>query len=218
LIIVTHEEHEVFFVILRVLRGQKISSQMVSIGQQYHFGHRNEWRAWLEENYATASEAWLVIYKKRTGKSGLSLEEAVEEAMCFGWIDSVLKPIDAEKYALRCSPRKKGSVWSETNKRRVAKLIKQGRMTEAGLAKVKEAKANGEWRAATQREDTTTIPDDLAQALKANVQARRNFVRLAPSHKRQYLYWITSAKTDRTRQRRIQETVRLVTENKKPGL
>ena len=145
-------------------------------------------------------------------------EEAVEEALCFGWIDGVLRPIDEEKFTLRYSPRKKGSIWSETNKRRVRKLIKQGRMTEAGLVKVREAKANGQWRAATLREETAIIPDDLRQALKANTQARRNFDRLAPSHKRQYIYWITSAKTDKTRQRRIQATVRLMTENKKPGL
>ena len=190
---------------------------MITAGEQAHFVNRAEWRAWLEENHATAKEAWLIIYKKHTGKASLSYEEAVEEALCFGWIDGVLKPIDDEKYALRYSPRQKGSVWSETNKRRVAKLIKQGRMTEAGLAKVKEAKANGEWRAATLREDTANIPDDLRQALKANSLARHNFDRLAPSHKRQYIYWITSAKTDKTRQRRIAETIRLVAENKRPG-
>ncbi len=190
---------------------------MVTTDQQLHIANRNEWRTWLEANHAAAQEAWLVIYKKHTGKPGLSLEEAVEEALCFGWIDGALRPIDEEKYALRYSPRKRGSIWSETNKRRVAKLIKQGRMTEAGLAKVKEAKANGEWRAAMLREDTTNVPADLDQALNANQQARRNFDRLAPSHKRQFIYWITSAKTDKTRQRRIQETVRLVAENKKLG-
>src|SRR5512136_2082325 len=121
-------------------------------GMLLPFISRDEWRAWLEENHATATEAWLVHNKKHTGKPGLALEEAVEEALCFGWIDGVLKPIDEEKYALRYSPRKKGSLWSETNKRRVRKLIKQGRMTEAGLAKVQEAKANGEWRAAALRE------------------------------------------------------------------
>ncbi len=185
---------------------------------QLHFTSRDEWRAWLEVHHTTDKEAWLVHYKKRTGKPGLSLEEAVEEALCFGWIDGALKPMDEEQYALRYSPRKKGSVWSETNKRRVGKLIKQGRMTEAGLAKIKEAKASGEWRAAALREDTTNIPGDLRQALKANSQARRNFEGLAPSHKKQYIYWITSAKTDATRRKRIQETVRLVAENKRLGL
>lgn len=179
-----------------------------------YFAKRDEWRAWLAAQHATVNEAWLIHYKKHTGKPGLTYEEAVEEALCFGWIDGLLKPIDAEKYALRFSPRKKGSVWSETNKRRVAKLTRQGRMTAAGLAKIKEAKANGQWRAATLRADTTNIPADLQQALKANSPARHDFDRLAPSHKRQYIQWITSAKTDQTRQRRIQETVKLVAENK----
>jgi uncharacterized protein YdeI (YjbR/CyaY-like superfamily) len=190
---------------------------MATINQQFHFITRDDWRAWLADNHATAREAWLVFYRKHTGKPGISYEETVEEALCFGWIDGVMHRIDDEKYALRFSPRKKGSVWSETNKRRVRKLIKQGRMTEAGLTKIKDAKANGQWRAATLREDVTTIPDDLRQALKANPQAQRDFDRLAPSHKRQYLFWITSAKTDKTRQRRIQETVRLVADNKRLG-
>jgi len=204
-------------VLLHALRGKKSSKQMIIIGQQLRFTNRDEWRAWLEANHATVGEAWLVHYKKHTGQPGLSLEEAVEEALCFGWIDGVLRPIDDEKYALRYSPRKKGSIWSEVNKRRVRKLIKQGRMTEAGLAKIREAKANGEWLAATQREDTTNIPADLKKALKANKQTWRNFESLALSHKKLFIYWITSAKTDVTRQRRIQETVRLVAENKKLG-
>jgi len=190
---------------------------MISVGKQLHVMNRDAWRAWLEANHATATEVWLIIYKKHTGKPSLSLEEAVEEALCFGWIDGALRPIDDEKYALRYSPRKKGSIWSEVNKRRARKLIKQGRMTEAGLAKIREAKANGEWRAATLREDTTNVPADLRKALKANQQTWRNFESLAPSHKRLFIYWITSAKTDKTRQRRIQETVRLVAENKKLG-
>ena len=188
---------------------------MTTLNQQQHFTHRDEWRAWLATNHATAKEIWLVLYKKHAGKPGLSLAEAVEEALCFGWIDGTLRPIDAEKFALRFSPRKKDSVWSQVNKRRVTKLIKQGRMTEAGLAKIKEAKANGQWRAATLREDTTNIPADLKKALKAHRQAWRNFESLAPSHKKMFMHWIASAKTETTRQRRIQETVRLIAENKK---
>src|SRR5512136_3086462 len=130
---------------------------MTTLNPQLHFTHRDEWRAWLAANHAIAKEAWLVIHKKHASKSGLSLEDAVEEALCFGWIDGVMHRIDDEKFALRFSPRKKSSVWSQVNKRRVAKLIEQGRMTEAGLAKVKEARANGQWRAATRREDTTNI-------------------------------------------------------------
>ncbi|CAG0934087.1 hypothetical protein TFLX_03335 [Thermoflexales bacterium] len=191
---------------------------MTELGQPLHFTQPAEWRAWLAANHASAKELWLVIYKKHTGQPSLALEEAVEEALCFGWIDGLLRRIDDERFALRFSPRKKGSVWSQVNKRRVAKLIKQGRMTEAGLAKVKEAKANGQWRAAARREDVSNISTDLKKALKANPQTWRNFENLAPSHKRQFIYWIDSAKTEITRQRRIQETVRRVGENKKLGL
>lgn len=181
---------------------------MITVGKQLLFASRDDWRAWLEAHHATAQGIWPVHYKKHTSKPGLSLEEAVEEALCFGWIDGVLHRIDDEKFVLRYSPRKKGSIWSETNKRRVRKLIKQGRMTEAGLAKIKEAKADGEWRAAMLREDTTNIPVDLKKELKANQQTWRNFESLAPSHKKLFIYWITSAKTDKTRQRRIQEQPR----------
>jgi uncharacterized protein YdeI (YjbR/CyaY-like superfamily) len=177
---------------------------------------RDEWRAWLAEHHAAEKELWLVFYKKHTGKPGVSYEGAVEEALCFGWIDGIGKSIDAEKYTLRFSPRKRNSVWSASNKKRVAKMIKQGRMTEVGLAKVNEAKKNGQWRKATQREDPTNIPADLVKALRANKQAQQNFERLAPSHKKQFIWWIMDAKTDATRQRRIQKTVRLVAQNKKP--
>lgn len=212
-----YEGHERKLGIFRALHEKRPRKEMITEGKQLNFTDRDAWRAWLDENRATATEAWLIIYKKHTGQPGLSLEDAVEEALCFGWIDGVMHRIDEEKFALRYSPRKSGSIWSETNKRRVRKLIKQGRMTEAGLAKVREAKANGEWRAATLREDTTNVPADLKKALKADQQTWRDFESLAPSHKRQFIHWITSAKTDKTRQRRIQETVRLVTENKKLG-
>jgi uncharacterized protein YdeI (YjbR/CyaY-like superfamily) len=186
----------------------------MALPRYLYFTNRSEWRTWLEAHHATASEAWVIHHKKHTGKPGIAYEAAVEEALCFGWIDGLLKSIDAEKFALRYSPRKPGSVWSESNKRRVQKLMAQGRMTEAGRAKVKAAKASGEWRATTLREDTTKIPDDLQQALQIHAVARDNFNRLAPSHKRQYLYWIVSAKTEQTRRRRIQETLRFVAEKK----
>jgi uncharacterized protein YdeI (YjbR/CyaY-like superfamily) len=120
-------------------------------GQPLYVTSAEEWRAWLQANHAVEKEVWLTFYKKHTGIPSLTFEEAAEEALCFGWIDSVMKRIDDEKYVLRHTPRKKGSNWSEVNKRRVAKLIEQGRMTEAGLAKIDEAKRNGEWDKATPR-------------------------------------------------------------------
>jgi uncharacterized protein YdeI (YjbR/CyaY-like superfamily) len=124
-------------------------------GQPLHVTGAEEWRAWLESNHAVEKEVWLTIYKKHTAKPSITIEEATEEALCFGWIDSMMKRIDDEKYVQRYTPRKKGSIWSEKNKKWVAELIEQGRMTEAGLAKIEEAKQNGEWhKARTSRPPT----------------------------------------------------------------
>jgi uncharacterized protein YdeI (YjbR/CyaY-like superfamily) len=191
---------------------------MVEIGKRASFKNRDAWRAWLEKNHAREKELWLVLYKKNSGKPTVSYDEAVEEALCFGWIDGITKSIDVEKYAVRFSPRRSGSVWSESNKRRVAKMIAQGRMTEIGLTKIEEAKRNGEWAKAARREDVTDIPRELKQALQANQQAARNFAALAPSHKRQYIYWIADAKKEETRQRRIRAAIRMLKENKKLGI
>ena len=117
-------------------------------GEPLHFTTAEEWRAWLEGNHATQGQAWLIINKKDSGTPSVSVQQTVEEALCFGWIDSAMQPIDAERYALRFTPRRKGSNWSERNKGRAAKLIAEGRMTEAGLAEIEEAKRNGRWDAA----------------------------------------------------------------------
>ena len=112
---------------------------------QRHFPGREQWRAWLGENHDAAKELWLVFHKKHTGKGGLTYDEAVEEALCFGWIDGILKRIDDEKHMVRFCPRRKNSIWSERNKERVRRMIEAGRMTDIGLAKVQEAKENGQW-------------------------------------------------------------------------
>ena len=111
----------------------------------------------------------MIYYKKHTGKSTIPYDDAVEEALCYGWIDSLVKRIDDEKYTQKYTPRKKKSVWSKKNKERVEKMIRQGRMTEAGLSKIREAKENGEWeKAAGSVPDDLTIPPDFQQALAAN--------------------------------------------------
>jgi uncharacterized protein YdeI (YjbR/CyaY-like superfamily) len=190
----------------------------VEIGKCRSFKNRDDWRAWLAQNHARATELWLVFYKENSGKRSVSYDEAVEEALCFGWIDGIVKTIDGEEYARRFSPRRRGSIWSESNKRRVARMIAQGRMTEIGLARVEEAKRNGEWDKATPREDVTDIPRELEQALQGNKQAQRNFNALPPSQKRMYIYWITEAKKDETRQRRLRAVVRMLKENKRIGI
>ncbi len=182
------------------------------------FKDLDQWRAWLKENHATEKEAWLIFYKKHVNKPGLTYVEALEEALCFGWIDGILKRIDGQKHMIRFSPRRKNSIWSQQNKKRVAKLTKEGRMTEVGLARVKEAKANGQWDKATLREDITRVPVELAEALARNEPARQNFEALAPSYRKQFLYWVSMAKGRETRARRVAETVALLAENKKLGL
>jgi uncharacterized protein YdeI (YjbR/CyaY-like superfamily) len=177
--------------------------------QPLHFHTRDEWRAWLQENHTAQKEAWLVILKKQVTSPGVFYEEAVEEAVCFGWIDGSMKPAAAEFYYLRFSPRKHGSVWSVSNQKRVERLIAQGRMTEAGMAKVREAKENGEWEAAIRREDTSSLPEDLKLALERDAEAQANFEKFPASQKKQLLYWIASAKTDKTRQKRIRETAEM---------
>ena len=186
--------------------------------ERQYFRTREDWRAWLGENHGTAAEIWLIIRKKHVAKAGLTYLEALEEALCFGWIDGILKRIDDEKHTIRFTPRRKNSLWSEQNKKRVAKLIEEGRMTEAGLAKIQEAQANGQWEKAAVREDVTQIPAELSGALAKNAAARRNFERLAPCYRKQFLSWIGSAKRDQTRCARVAEAVRLLAGNRRLGM
>jgi uncharacterized protein YdeI (YjbR/CyaY-like superfamily) len=183
-------------------------------GETLVFASREEWRAWLDTHHAEATEAWLVHCKKGAAKPCIGYDEGVEEALCFGWIDGMLKSIDAETYALRYTPRRRGSIWSESNKRRIERLIREGRMTAAGLEKVAEAKANGQWEAAALREDVEAIPPDLAQALREHASAAQAFAAWPASRKKQYLYWVTSAKRPETRQKRIDAVVALAAVNR----
>jgi uncharacterized protein YdeI (YjbR/CyaY-like superfamily) len=176
-----------------------------------------EWRAWLAANHAAKKEAWLTIQKKGSRRPGLRLAEAVEEALCFGWIDGVMHRLDGESFALRFSPRKRDAVWSAANIRRANRLIAEGRMTKAGTAAIRAAKKSGEWRNAILREDTTRLPAGLKKALAADPKAQEAFAQLAPSHRKRYLYWITSAKKPETRAKRIRGTIRAVREKKATG-
>ena len=181
------------------------------------FQNKNEWRDWLQENHAAQKEAWLVILKNHAARPGIYYEEAVEEAVCFGWIDGVMKSVPAEHYFLRFTPRKRGSIWSVSNQQRVERLTAQGRMAAAGIAKVREAKENGEWEAAIRREDISSLPEDLSRALLGNAEAQANFEKYPASQKKQFLYWIASARTEKTRQQRIQGTVEMAAKNQRLG-
>jgi len=190
---------------------------MVENGRR-SFRNREAWRAWLAENHATAESLWLVFHKKHTGKAGLTYDEAVEEALCFGWIDGILKRIDDEKHMNRFCPRRKNSIWSERNKQRVRRMIEAGRMTEAGLVKIREAKENGQWDRAAEREDVAIVPAELTAALAKDERARLNFEKLAASYRRQFIYWVGTAKREETRRKRVIEAVRMLRANKRLGM
>jgi uncharacterized protein YdeI (YjbR/CyaY-like superfamily) len=175
---------------------------------------RADWRRWLKRNHERALGVWLVLYKKGSGKSGVTYEEAVEEALCFGWIDSRPNVLDEKRFKLHLSPRKKNSLWSRSNKERSRRLIAQGLMTPAGLSKIEAAKSNGNWDIIDDVE-ALRVPEDLERALSAHPPAKENFEAFAVSYKKQALWWIKSAKRPETRARRVEETTLLAAENKK---
>ena len=181
--------------------------------------NRAEWRAWLAANHDKETEVWLVYYKKETCKATIEYEASVEEALCYGWVDSIIKKIDETKYARKFTPRKDDSKWSPSNKRRVEKLIREGLMTEYGLGKVEAAKQSGQWDAPDQRPKLTfEISAEFAEALSKNKSASETFENLAPSHQKQYLGWIETAKRLETREKRIKEAIQLLEKGEKLGL
>lgn len=180
----------------------------------FHPLTRAEWRAWLEANHTRPTGVWLVSYKKATGKPSIPYDEAVEEALCFGWVDSKPNKLDDERAMLWFAPRKAGTGWSRPNKERVERMIAAGLMTPAGQAKVDAAKADGSWTALDAIENLE-IPVDLAQALDGYADARTHFEAFPRSVKRGILEWIANAKTAPTRAKRVDETARLAQENRR---
>lgn len=185
--------------------------------EELHVTTREEWRAWLEENHSCKKEIWLIYYKKHTGKHTIPYDDAVKEALCFGWIDSIVRRIDEARYARKFTPRKDKSVWSELNKKRAEMMIRCGRMTEAGLTKIKAAKKNGEWDK-TPTVEISDMPLELKRALAANKKAREYFNNLAPSYKKHYVGWIASAKREETRAKRVKEAITSLEQNQKLGM
>jgi uncharacterized protein YdeI (YjbR/CyaY-like superfamily) len=183
-----------------------------------YFSNSKKWCKWLKENHSIVKEVWLIYYKKHTGKPRIPYDDAVEEALCFGWIDSTVKRIDDEKYCQKFTPRKDKSNWSELNKRRVVKLIKQGKMTKAGMEKVKAAKSSGEWSKKMETIKEFNMPSELSQILSANKKANEFFNELSPSHKKQYIGWIASAKKVETKEKRAEEALKLLKTKQKLGM
>ena len=186
-----------------------------------HPKSRQQWRNWLEKNHLNSPGIWLIYYKKETGKPRVSYDDAVEEALCFGWIDSLPRKLDVERTMLKFTPRKSKSVWSRLNKTRVDKLMKDNQMAPAGIAAIQLAKQNGAWdtltasdRAAANKE----LPADLEKLFGKNKKAKETFLNFSESVRRQFLYWIDSAKRLETRETRIKQTVLMAGLNRKPGL
>jgi uncharacterized protein YdeI (YjbR/CyaY-like superfamily) len=177
-----------------------------------HLLTRAGWRAWLEEHHGRAEGVWPITYKRATGKPRVAYDEAVEEALCYGGVDSRPNRLDEERSLLWFAPRKAGTGWSKPNKDRVAKLTAAGLMAPAGMAKVEAAKEDGSWHALDAVE-ALEIPPDLDEALDANPAARRYFDAFPPSVKRAILEWISNARKPETRARCVEETVRLAAEN-----
>jgi len=180
----------------------------------FHAKTRKEWRKWLEKNHHLEQCVWLIIYRKESSTPSIYYDEAVEEALCFGWIDSKANKRDDQSFYLYFAQRKPKSNWSKLNRERVGKMVKQGLMTPSGQAFIDIAKKTGTWTALVDVQNSV-IPDDLQKRFDKNKTAFENFKTFSPSSKRIILEWIMNAKKAETRQKRIDETVRLASRNLK---
>lgn len=175
---------------------------------QFQPASRAEWRQWLAAHHASAAGVWLVYAKKASGLPSLSYAEAVEEALCFGWIDSHPRKLDADRSQQLYTPRRSRSGWSRVNKERLLRLEAAGQLMPAGLAAIARAQQNGAWESLDAAE-AGLVPEDLAAALEADAAAARHFAAFSPSARKAILTWVLSAKQTATRARRVAETVRL---------
>lgn len=186
--------------------------------EEIFFENRLLFRSWLKKNHNNSNGIWLIYYKKHTGKQSIIYDDAVEEALCFGWIDSTVKKIDEEKYKQKFTPRNDKSEWSALNKSRVEKLIQQKKMTNYGLKKIEAAKKNGMWNKLSSGDNKYEIPKEFKEKLKSHKEAAINFKNLPASYKKNYIQWIASAKRNETKEKRIKKALVLLKENKKLGM
>jgi uncharacterized protein YdeI (YjbR/CyaY-like superfamily) len=187
----------------------------MNISKTLYVANRNDWRAWLAQNHATEKEIWLIYYKKASGQPRIPYDDAVEEALCFGWIDSIIQRIDDEKYAQKFTPRTNTGKWSPSNITRIRKMIAAGKMMPVGMAKIDEDLLKSEPKP---RPRVLPVPKWLKDALMKNPFAWQNFCNLAPSHRTKYIGWISDARKEETRQKRIAEAIQLLEKNSKLGL
>lgn len=174
---------------------------------------RAAWRAWLAKHHAKAREVWLVFHKTHTGMRSIEYEAAVEEALCYGWVDSLITRLDDDRSARKFTPRKPDAAWSASNRRRYAKLEAEGRLAAPGRQRPPTARSSE-----PPTIDVSRIPPDVAKALKAVPKAWTSFQSLPPSHRRRYLLWILTAKQEETRGRRVKEAVRRLLRGEELGL
>lgn len=181
--------------------------------QEYlYFKNAEEWRLWLHDNHQSATKVFLIFYKVGCGIESMRWEEAVQVAICYGWIDSTVKRIDENRRRQLFTPRKDKSVWSKLNKTYIEKLIAKNLMHESGLRKIAIAKQNGSWEALDEVENYT-IPEDLLYAFEQNPMAFQNYNSFSPSYRKSYLYWLNQAKRTETRANRIVEIISLCEQN-----
>jgi uncharacterized protein YdeI (YjbR/CyaY-like superfamily) len=174
---------------------------------------RRQWRTWLEKNHDSISVIWVVLHKRHAGKNPVSYEDLIEEAICFGWVDSIVRQLDDDRYARKFTPRKSDSRWSTINRKRYADLKARGLLAPAGLERPPTNRSGD-----APRPSLSSIPPYIAEALKANGRAWDFFQQLAPSYRRNYIGWIDSAKRDETKQKRLREAVTLLAAGQKLGL
>ena len=175
-----------------------------------YFQNRDEWGNWLKNNHAIAKGIWLIYNKKHTGKPTVYYNDAVEEALCYGWIDSIVKRVDDETYMQKYTHRNPKSSWSELNKQRVEKMITEGKMTEAGMRLVNIAKQNGKWDEAIKSQLNYVLSINLLEILKFDKSAFAKYEKLPSSHKKEYVSWIMDAKKEETRVRRTEKMITML--------
>lgn len=183
--------------------------------ETFYADSRKTWRKWLQQHYSTRQSIWLVYYKKQADKPTVTYSDAVDEALCFGWIDSTKKTMDEERFMQLFTQRKPKSVWSKINKAKIERLIEEGLMTAAGQKCIDVAKENGSWTVLDAVEELF-VPEDLVQALDENAGATTYFNGLSKSTKKMMLYWLVSAKRPETRVKRISEIAAAAAQQKKP--
>jgi uncharacterized protein YdeI (YjbR/CyaY-like superfamily) len=177
-----------------------------------HVRDRRQWRAWLARHHTSSPGVWLVYYKAHTGVKSIPHEDTIREALCFGWVDSLVKRLDDDRYAVKVTPRQPTSKWSDINRKRWAELKAAGSLTPAGLAAAPTSNTYAP------RPVVPILPAYISTALKTNSKAWDFFQELAPTHRRDFVVWIHTAKRPETRERRIRESIRLLAAGKKLGL